>query len=47
MWGDYIAAAFLQDGRVATILPLAKRPARALDVAMYAPRGGLPIRSHS
>lgn len=45
MWGDYIAAVFLQDGRVATMLPLARRPARALDVAMYAPRGGLPIRS--
>jgi hypothetical protein len=44
MWGDYIAAAFLRDGRVATMLPLAKRPSRVLDVAMYAPRGGLPIR---
>jgi len=41
MWGDYIAAAFLHDGRVTTMLPLARRPARALDVAMYAPRGGL------
>jgi hypothetical protein len=44
MWGDYIAAAFLRDGRVATMLALAKRPSRALDVAMYAPRGGLRIR---
>ncbi len=44
MWGDYIAAAFLQDGRVTTMLPLARRPTHALDVAMYAPRGGLPIR---
>ena len=45
MWGDYIAAAFLHDGRLATMLPLAKRPTRVLDVGMYAPRGGLPIRS--
>jgi hypothetical protein len=44
MWGDYIAAAFLRDGRLVTALPLAKRPARTLDVAMYAPRGGLRIR---
>jgi hypothetical protein len=44
MWGDYIAAAFLRDGRIATMLPLARRPTRVLDVAMYAPRGGLPIR---
>jgi hypothetical protein len=44
MWGDYIAAAFLRDGRVATMLAFAKRPSRALDVAMYAPRGGLRIR---
>jgi hypothetical protein len=45
MWGDYIAAAFLRDGRVATMLAFAKRPSRALDVAMYAPRGGLRIRT--
>jgi len=45
MWGDYIAAAFLQDGRVATMLPLATRPSRVLDVAMYAPTGGLLIGS--
>jgi hypothetical protein len=44
MWGDYIAATFLQDGRVETAIPLAKQPARTLDVAMYAPRGGLTIR---
>ncbi|HEV8089182.1 MAG TPA: sialidase family protein [Actinomycetota bacterium] len=45
MWGDYIAAAFLRDGRVATMLPLATRPSRVLDVAMYAPTGGLRIGS--
>jgi hypothetical protein len=44
MWGDYIAATFLQDGRVETALPLAKRPARTLDVAMYVPGGGVPVR---
>lgn len=44
MWGDYIAAAFLRDGRVATMLPLARRPVHRLDVAMYAPSGGLAIR---
>jgi hypothetical protein len=44
MWGDYIAAAFLQDGRLATMLPLAKPPGSVLDVAMYAPRGGLRVR---
>ncbi len=44
MWGDYVAATFLRDGRVATMLPLAKRPAHELDVAMYAPTGGLSIR---
>lgn len=41
MWGDYIGAAFLQDGRVTTMLPLANRPGLSLDVAMYAPRGGV------
>jgi hypothetical protein len=45
MWGDYIAAAFLRDGRVAAMLPLANRPSRALDVAMYAPTAGLKIGS--
>jgi hypothetical protein len=44
MWGDYIAAAFLYDGRLATMLALARRPTRVLHVAMYAPRGGLPVR---
>ncbi len=44
MWGDYIAAAFLHNGRVATMLPLARRPVNALDVAMYAPRRGLSTR---
>ena len=44
MWGDYIAATFLQNGRVTTVLPLARRPSRALDVAMYAPSGGLRMR---
>jgi hypothetical protein len=44
MWGDYIAAAFLHDGRLATMLALARRPTRVLHVAMYAPRGGLPVR---
>ena len=41
MWGDYLAAAFLQTGRVTTMLPLAKRPDGALDVAMYTPKRGL------
>jgi hypothetical protein len=45
MWGDYIAAAFLHDGRIATMLPLAKRPSHLLDVGMYAPKGGLRLRS--
>ena len=31
MWGDYIAATFLQNGRVSTVLPLARPPSRALD----------------
>jgi hypothetical protein len=43
MWGDYIAAAFLHDGRLTTMLPLANRPSRVLDVAMYAPKGGLRV----
>ena len=45
MWGDYIGATFLQNGRVTTVLPLARRPSRALDVAMYAPSSGLPMRN--
>ncbi len=47
MWGDYVSAATTNTGRVVTVLPLAHRPVRNLDVAMYAPVRGLPIRAHS
>ena len=42
MWGDYIATTFLHNGRAISVLPLANRPAKDLDVAMYVPDGGLP-----
>ena len=45
MWGDYIGATFLQNGRVTAVLPLARRPSHTLDVAMYAPSGGLRMRN--
>jgi hypothetical protein len=44
MWGDYVTAAILGNGKAVSVLPLAKRPGRLLDVAMYAPERGLPIR---
>ena len=42
MWGDYIATTFLQNGRAISVLPMAKRPTKTLDAAMYVPDGGLP-----
>jgi hypothetical protein len=44
MWGDYVTAAMMGNGKAVVVLPLAKRPGRLLDVAMYAPVRGLPIR---
>jgi hypothetical protein len=42
MWGDYIATTYLHNGRAISVLPMANRPTKNLDVAMYVPDGGLP-----
>jgi hypothetical protein len=45
MWGDYVAAAIVGNGKALAVLPLARRPNEgALDVAMYASVRGLPIK---
>jgi hypothetical protein len=44
MWGDYVTDAILGNGKAVAVLPLARRPGGALDVAMYAPARGLPIQ---
>jgi hypothetical protein len=36
MWGDYVSVAIAQPGKIVSVLPLAKRPTRMLDVGMYA-----------
>ena len=38
-WGDYVTASFLANGRLIAVVPLARRPSRRLDVAMYAAIG--------
>ena len=43
MWGDYVTAATLGNGRAVMVIPLVRHRAARTDVAMYAPHGGLEI----